>query len=89
MINQEDADRGNIKAGALVQAIIENGPASKVDLKIGDIITEVDGEKLDSSDNSALVKTINKKKIGQMVKLKIWREKAEKEIEILLEKRQI
>jgi len=74
--------------GALVQSILENGPASKVDIKIGDVITEVDGEKLDSVDTAALVKTINKKKIGQTVTLKILRDKAEQEVSVVLEKKQ-
>lgn len=77
-----------MEKGAWVESVSKESPASKSDLKIGDIITEIDGEKLDFSDNGAVVKVINQKKIGQTIKLTILRDKKEMEIEMFLEKRQ-
>jgi serine protease Do len=74
-------------AGAYVQSISENSPASKAGIKIGDIITEIDSEKLMDSDNGDLVKVINKKKIGDVIEVKIWRENKEKTVSIILEKK--
>ncbi len=74
--------------GALVQSILENSPASKSDIKIGDFIIKVDGEEIDTSDDGALVKMINNKKIGQTVILKIMRDKVEQEVRVMLEKKQ-
>jgi len=76
-----------MEKGAWVESILENSPASKSELKIGDIISQIDGEKLDTLDNGVVVKIINKKKIGDVIEVKIWREKIEKTISVILEKK--
>ncbi|MDD2225034.1 MAG: trypsin-like peptidase domain-containing protein [Candidatus Shapirobacteria bacterium] len=88
MVNQELATKNKIVAGAWVQGISENSPAKKAGIKIGDIITEIDGEKLTDSDNGDLVKTINNKKIGDVIKVKIYRDKTEQIINVTLEKKE-
>lgn len=74
--------------GAWVQSILENSPASKSDIKIGDIITKIDGKELDASDDGAVVKVVNNKKIGQTVILAILRDKIEREVSVVLEKKE-
>lgn len=74
--------------GAWVQTILENSPASKSNIKIGDIITKIDGEDLDTSDDGAVVKMINKKKIGQTVEVTLVRDKIERKVDVMLEKKQ-
>jgi len=88
MITQEVAIKSKVMAGAWVQQIVENSPASKAGIKIGDIITEVDSEKLVDSDTGDLVKVVNKKKIGQTIEVKIWRDKSEQTITVNLEKKE-
>jgi len=88
MVTQEEAIKNKIVAGAWVQSISDNSPAAKSGIKTGDIITMIDDQKLTDSDNGDLVKVINKKKIGQIVDLKIWRDKHEQIINVMLEKKE-
>lgn len=50
--------------GLLITSVSENSPAAKAGLKAGDIITAVDGEKVDSSGD--IVRAINKKAEGEI-----------------------
>jgi len=56
-------------------------------IKQGDIITEIDGKKLTDDQNTSLATYINKKKIGDSVSVKIWRDNKEQEIMVKLEKK--
>lgn len=53
--------------GALVQSVVEGGPASETDLAAGDVITEIDGVKV--SDGTELVVRIRAKNPGDVVEL--------------------
>jgi putative serine protease PepD len=53
--------------GALVQSIVEGGPASETELAAGDVIVEIDGVKV--SDGTELVVRIRAKNPGDVVKL--------------------
>ena len=88
MVTQELATKNKVVAGAWVQSISDNSPARKAGIKVGDIIIEVDSEKLIDSDNGDLVKTINKKKIGDVIEIKIYRDKTEQIINVTLEKKE-
>lgn len=88
MINQEEATKNKVPAGAWVQLITDNSPASKAGIKIGDIITKIDSEKLTDSDDGDLVKVVNKKKIGQVIEVTVWRNKTEQIISVILEKKE-
>ena len=57
--------------GVLVRRIEADAPASKSDLRPGDVITQVDGTVVTS--DSQLQHEILKKKIGQNVELTVWR----------------
>lgn len=65
--------------GVLVTAVTEDGPAAKAGVKAGDVITAVDGEKVDGSGD--LSRTINKKKDGD-VTLTVIRKKDTKTITV-------
>lgn len=65
--------------GVLVTAVTEDGPAAKAGVKAGDVITAVDGEKVDGSGD--LTRTINKKKDGD-VTLTVIRKKDQKTITV-------
>lgn len=53
--------------GALVQSVVEGGPASETELAAGDVITEIDGVKV--SDGTELVVRIRAKNSGDVVEL--------------------
>ncbi len=87
MISKEAALLNNVPAGAYIQAILENSPAQKSGLKVGDIITEIDGNKLIEMKDVSVVSIVNQKKIGESLKIKYYREKKEAELSIVLEKK--
>ena len=87
MIPKQTALLNDVPAGAYVQEVIADGPSDKAGVKVGDIITEIDGKKLADEKNTSLATLINKKKIGDSVKLKIWRDGKEMEMNVKLEKR--
>lgn len=65
-------------------AVIVGSPAEKAGILSGDIILEVDGQKI--TRNDPLQNLIQKHKIGDSVKLKVFSKGAEKEIDVKLEK---
>ena len=70
--------------GIYVAQIIKKGPASKTDLKEGDIIASIDGKELDTMND--LREYIYSKKTSDVVSLQISRGKINKTIEITLRK---
>ena len=70
--------------GLLVTSISDNSPASKAGLRAGDVITEMNGEKLDSADD--FVRALNRKDEGE-VTLTIIRDKSQRTIKVTPERR--
>ena len=87
MISKQVALLNEVAAGAYVQAIVTDGPADKAKIEVGDIITEIDGQKLGDNEESDLITIINKKKIGDVVEVKLWRDNQEKTVDVVLEKK--
>lgn len=87
MISKQSALLNDVPAGAYVQELVPDSPAEKAGVKQGDILIEIDGSKLADDPNTSLATYINKKKIGDTVLLKIYREDKEMEIRVRLEKR--
>jgi serine protease Do len=71
----------DVVAGALVVSVDPNGPASKVDIQRGDIITKIEGEELEQS----LGYTIQSFEVGQEISLEIWRAGEIKTVKVTLE----
>ena len=69
--------------GVLITSVTENSPAAKAGLKAGDVITAVDGEKVDSSGD--ITRTINKKQEGE-VSLTILRDRNTRTVNLIPEK---
>lgn len=74
----------NSGKGVLVTEVHQNRPAAKGGLKAGDVITAIDGKKIESIDT--LVETITEKEEGQ-VTLTILRNRAEQTLTVTIEKR--
>lgn len=71
--------------GLLVTAVAENSPAARAGLKAGDVITAVDGEKVESAGD--LSRTINRKNEGD-ISLTIIRDRKERALRVTPEKRE-
>lgn len=81
-LSETTAKRYNLPVGVYVEDISENTGASNSDLKIGDVITEVEGESIKTMDDLNAIK--NKKNIGDILKLKVYRSGEYVDIEITL-----
>lgn len=87
MISKQVALQNDVPAGAYVQEVVADSPADKYGVKKGDIIMEIDGIKLNDEKDNSIINIINKKKIGDSVNMRVWREDKEIELKIILEKR--
>ena len=70
--------------GLLVTSVAENSPAARAGIKAGDVITDVDGERVENS--SDLSRAINRKNEGT-VTLRIVRERGQLSLTVTPEKR--
>ena len=57
--------------GALLSQIAQNGPAAKAGLKVGDVITTVDGKSITTADD--LIKAIRSRSIGDTIQVAFYR----------------
>lgn len=78
-LTKQLAEYFGVTDGVLVTSVTEDGPAAKAGIKAGDVITGVDGEKVDSAGD--LSRALNKKKEGE-VTLTIVRDKAQRSIRV-------
>lgn len=73
MITREGAIFGEVPQGAYVSRVIADSAADKAGVKEGDIITKVNDDKLSDLKNG-LTEAIAKYKVGDTIKLEIWRD---------------
>lgn len=85
-ISKRTALLNNVPQGDYVREVIEDSPAKKAGIEAGDILTEIDGVRLDDETTKSLASIINKKKIGESVKVKLFRNDKEINLEITLDK---
>ena len=81
MITRNVALMNNVPQGAYVVEIVADGPADKAGVKVGDIITKFDEQEV----KDELSKLIAQKKVGDKVKLNLWRDEKELEVEVTLQ----
>jgi len=74
MIDKQSAILNDVVEGAYVVEVLDNSPAQKAQIEVEDIIIEFDGKKVKGDDDQGLAKMILNKKVGDKVRLKIWRE---------------
>jgi serine protease Do len=68
--------------GALIAAVQPDSAAAAAGLKAGDVVTEVNGEPIERS--GQLSSTIGLSAPGDKVKLKVWRDRSAREVEVKL-----
>lgn len=74
-----------VDTGAYVTNVIPEGPADKAGLKRGDIITEVDGEGIETMDD--LIAEIRKRSVGDVVSITYFTDGEKKDVDITLEEK--
>lgn len=87
VVTKQLADANKIPMGNYVQVVMSGSPAEKAGMKTGDIITEIDEQKITDDNKVSLAKIVNQKKIGDEVKIKYVREGKEFEVKVKLEKK--
>lgn len=85
MIDKQTAVLNELVEGAYVIEVVPNSPAEKAGIQEEDIVIEFQGKKIKGDDDQGLAKSILERKIGEKIKLKIWRNKEIKEISLFLE----
>lgn len=83
MLTAKTALLNNVPQGAYVVELVKDSPAEKGGLKTGDIVMQIDELKLD--DNNGIAEVIAKKKVGEEIKLKVYRDGQEITIKVKLE----
>ena len=82
-LTKQLADYFGVSEGILVTSVVENSAAAKAGLKAGDVITAIDGEKVDSAGD--ISRAINKKEDGP-VTLTVVRDRSSRSITVTPEK---
>lgn len=71
-ISRDVALLNEVPEGELVREVIADSAAADSGIKVGDIITHLDGEKL--TEENSLAKIIRTKKVGDEIKVRLWRD---------------
>lgn len=71
-ITASDARRLNYPQGIYVQAVMQNGAAAKAGIQPGDVIIGIDDKSITTYDE--LKNILNQHKVGDVVKVKVWRD---------------
>ncbi|KXK09409.1 MAG: putative serine protease HtrA [Microgenomates bacterium OLB23] len=73
MVSRQAAILNSVPEGAFIVEVVKNSPAQKADIQPEDIITDFDGQKVRGNDEETLQKLIAKKKVGDKIEVKLWR----------------
>ena len=71
--------------GVLVGNVIKDSPAAKAGIQEGDVILMIDDRPI--KEGTSLIQTINSKKIGTIIKVTIWRNKASENVSVTINER--
>ncbi len=83
VITREVAILNELPQGIYVESVTIDSAADKAGLVEGDIITAIDGQKLD--DDNQLSEIVRKKKVGDTVTISLYRDGEKSEMQIKLE----
>ena len=83
MIDQRTAMLNSVPQGAYIVEVVEGSPADRAGIKENDIMTEIDGKRLD--EKTSLAEAVGKMKVGDEVEVKIYREEEVIKLKVRLE----
>lgn len=84
IISKDLALLNEVPEGAYVRQVVKESAAEKAGIKKGDIITKIDGEKIEAK-KAELAQIIAKRKVGDSVSLTVWRDGKTLELKAKLE----
>lgn len=85
MIDKQTAVMNDLPQGAYVASVVKGSPADKAGIQVDDIIVSVNGTKVSDS-KGGLSELISKYKIGDMVKVELYRGKNSQIVNVTLAK---
>lgn len=85
MIDLKTALQNSAVQGAYVQSVVADSPAAKAGVQSGDILTKIDGQRVDGSDPNGLSKLIANHKVGDKVQVELWRNGNTQTVTVTLE----
>nr|MBP6994488.1 PDZ domain-containing protein [Candidatus Woesebacteria bacterium] len=85
MIDRKTAIANGLVEGAYVMSVVSDSPAEKAGIREEDVIIKIDDTRILSSDEQSITKTLLDKKVGETIRVTIWRDGAEKTFAVLLE----
>ncbi len=83
MIGRDLALLNDVPQGAFVVEVVQDSPAARAGIEAQDILMTADGEKIDE-ESGGLSKVISRKKVGDSILLKVWRNGQTKDIKVTL-----
>lgn len=83
MLGERIAQANDIPQGAYIQEVIQDSPADRAGLNVGDIITKIDGKQLTDA-NGGLAGAIANKKVGDQITITYFREGKTQDIRVSL-----
>lgn len=81
-VTERDAQAYNMKVGVYVASMTPNSPAHMAGLQIGDIITEADGQKVETVEDLNAIK--DQHQVGDTIELKVYRQGDDLNISLIL-----
>lgn len=81
-LDEKTAERNKLVVGVYIKSIDDFSSAEKAGLKVGDVIIEADGKKITTMDELNQIK--NAHKIGDEMKLKVYRNAKEESVNLTL-----
>lgn len=85
MVDKQTAILNSVVEGAYITEVIDGSPAAKAGLQAEDIITTVDGNKVQGNNDQSLLQIISAKKVGDSVSITYWRDGSTKTVSMILE----
>lgn len=82
IITGELASANDIPEGAYVQEVVQGSSAQEAGIERGDVLTEIDGQKI--NDETPLAQIVSRKKIGDTISIKLVRDNETREVEAIL-----
>lgn len=83
MLSKQVALLNQVPQGAYVVSVVAGSPSEKAGIQQGDVVFKADGKAL-TDDNNGLAQAIANKKVGDIVKLSVWRTGSQMDINVTL-----